>query len=55
MYPDVKAFSEENSKNAGFTLVEILAVLVVLGILTTITVPTVLWIIENSREDVFML
>ena len=36
--------------NKGFTLVELLAVVVILGILGLITIPTVDTIIENSKE-----
>ena len=38
-------------KKNAFTLIELLAVIVILGILATITVPTIVNIINNSKED----
>ena len=38
-------------KKRGFTLVELLVMLVVLGILTAITIPNVVGILQNNRED----
>ena len=38
----------------GFTLVELLAVIVILGIILVIAVPSVLGIINQSREDAYM-
>ena len=35
----------------GFTLIEVLAVIVVLGIIALITIPNVLRIVNNSRKD----
>jgi type IV pilus assembly protein PilA len=37
----------------GFTLVELLAVIVVLGIILVIAIPNVLGIIDNARKDSF--
>ena len=35
----------------GFTLVEMLAVVIILGILATIMVPTITAVIEKNKED----
>ena len=40
--------------NKGFTLVELLAVIVIMGILMMIAIPSVTRIIENSRKDTFV-
>ncbi len=40
-----------NSRKKGFTLVELLAVIVILGIIFAIALPNVLTIIENMRLD----
>ena len=40
-------------KRNGFTLVELLAVIVILAIIAVIAVPSILGIIERSREDAF--
>lgn len=40
-------------KKKGFTLVEILAVIVILGVIMTITLPKVLDIIQDSRNKTY--
>lgn len=37
----------------GFTLVELLAVIVILAVIAVIAVPSILGIIENARKDAF--
>lgn len=40
--------------NKGFTLVEVLAMLLVLGIIVGITVPNITGILDNQKENVFI-
>ena len=40
-------------KNRGFTLIEILTVIVILGVILSITVPTVLGMINNSKQNMY--
>ena len=42
-----------NSKK-GFTLVELLAVIVIMGILMMVAIPSISRVIENSRKDTFV-
>ena len=40
--------------NKGFTLVELLAVIVIMGILMMVAIPTISRVIENARKDTFV-
>lgn len=40
-------------KNKGFTLVELLGVLVVLGLISLITIPSVTGILKNNKEKAY--
>ena len=39
-------------KNKGFTLVELLAMLVVLGVLMTVTIPNIAGILGNQKKNI---
>lgn len=43
-----------NIKKNGFTMVELLAVITIMGLLLLITIPSVSRIIENARKDSFV-
>ena len=43
-----------NIKENGFTMVELLAVITIMGLLLLITIPSVSRIIENARKDSFV-
>ena len=43
--------NKEKFKNKGFTLVELLAIIVVLGIIAIIIVPRIINTVENSKQD----
>ena len=38
-------------KNKGFTLIELLAVIIILGIIASITIPTIVGLVNDSKED----
>ena len=44
----------KRKNNSGFTLVELLAVIVIMGILMMVAIPSVTRTIENSRKDTFV-
>ena len=41
-------------KNKAFTLIELLAVIIILGILMLIAIPSVTTYLENSRKNTFV-
>jgi type IV pilus assembly protein PilA len=51
MLQKMKVLMNKWKEQKGLTLVELLAVIVILGIIAGIAVPTVGGIIENSKED----
>lgn len=42
-------------KNKGFTLVELLAVILILGIILSISIPSVISLLKNSTKQSFVL
>ncbi|MBM6619755.1 competence type IV pilus major pilin ComGC [Bacillus suaedaesalsae] len=49
----VKNFMKKMKEQKGLTLVELLAVIVILGIIAGIAVPSISNIIEKSKEDAY--
>lgn len=44
-----------NTNKSGFTMVELLTVMTIMGLLLLITIPSVSRIIENARKDTFVV
>ena len=42
-------------KNKGFTLVELLAVIVILAVISLIAVPMILGVVEESKKSAFQI
>ena len=40
--------------NKGFTMVELLAAIVILGILSAVAIGAVSWILQRSRENYYV-
>ena len=49
--PNTKGMTKMRTNDAGFTLVELLLVIAILGILTALAVPTVSQLIERSERE----
>lgn len=43
----------DNMKNKGFTLVELMGVIVLLGVLVLIAVPAITGVLKSSKEDLY--
>lgn len=48
----MKKYVGKSVNSKGLTLIEVLAVLVILGILAAIAVPSIVGLIEKSKEDI---
>ena len=46
-----KKIEELRNREEGFTLVELLAVIVILGIIVAIAIPSIGKVIENAKDD----
>lgn len=45
---------KKNINNKGFTLIEVLAVVIILGVIMTIAVPNVLSMLDRNKKDTFI-